>query len=265
MAIDNQIPITGILNRKLSTLTSNNQAGSAGKLNQPLNAVFNRLLSSFRAGPSAMHSGRPTGLTAVDYLTRAMPAQGVNSGQPSSNPAIAQNRGHNSNSESENHIKQSQTEVSAEKHGRAAGAENRPDKPSQLPTHLSETDLIERSVNIAAEKYDLPVNLIKGVIKAESNFDADVISSAGAQGLMQLMPGTAKELGVSDPFDIEQNIDGGAHYLRKMLDTFDGNVRQALAAYNAGPGTVKKYDGNVPYQETRQYVKRVLRFSQRYA
>ncbi len=75
------------------------------------------------------------------------------------------------------------------------------------------------------------------------------------------MPATAEELGVTDSFDINQNIDGGAKYLRQMLDRFGGNVRKALAAYNAGPGTVIKYNGRVPYPETRQYVNRVLRFS----
>src|SRR5210317_1682982 len=104
MAIDNQIPMTDILNRKLTALTSNKQAGSAGKLNQPLNAVFNRLLSSFRAGSSTLKSGRPTGLTAVDYLARAIPAPGfhkINSELASSNPAMTQNLGYGSDSESE--------------------------------------------------------------------------------------------------------------------------------------------------------------------
>jgi soluble lytic murein transglycosylase-like protein len=78
---------------------------------------------------------------------------------------------------------------------------------------------------------------------------------------MQLMPATAKDMGVTDLFDIEQNIDGGAKYLRQMLDRFGGNIRKALAAYNAGPATVIKYNGRVPYPETRQYVQRVLRFS----
>jgi soluble lytic murein transglycosylase-like protein len=104
--------------------------------------------------------------------------------------------------------------------------------------------------------------LIKGVIRAESNFQVDAVSRAGAQGLMQLMPGTAKELSVTRPFDIDQNIDGGTRYLRKMLDSFGGDVKLALAAYNAGPGTVRKYAGNVPYQETTQYINRVLRFSE---
>ncbi len=72
------------------------------------------------------------------------------------------------------------------------------------------------------------------------------------------MPGTAEELGVSDPFDVDQNIDGGAHYLRRMMDMFDGNLKQALSAYNAGPGTVIKYKGDVPYRETRAYVRKVI-------
>ena len=126
--------------------------------------------------------------------------------------------------------------------------------------------MIESCIHKAAQKYNLPANLLRGVIRAESNFQVKAVSHAGAQGLMQLMPGTAKELGVDNPFDIEQNIDGGARYLRKMLDSFGGDIKVALAAYNAGPGTVEKYGGNVPpYQETKQYIDRVLRFSKKMA
>jgi hypothetical protein len=120
---------------------------------------------------------------------------------------------------------------------------------------------ILKSIDKAAAKYRLPPSLLRGVVKAESDFQVHAVSSAGAQGLMQLMPGTAKELGVTDPFDIDQSIDGGARYLRKMLDMFGGDVKKALAAYNAGPGTVKRYDGKVPYKETIHYVQRVLKFS----
>ncbi|MBW2410820.1 MAG: lytic transglycosylase domain-containing protein [Deltaproteobacteria bacterium] len=143
----------------------------------------------------------------------------------------------------------------------------RPNEPvsQSNPVHSSENDIIERSILQAAQKYNLPPALIKAVIKAESNFDPGAVSSAGAQGLMQLMPATAEELGVKNSFDIEQNIDGGSHYLRKMLDKFGGNTKLALAAYNAGPGTVEKYHGNVPYPETRNYVKRVMRFSAKFA
>ena len=142
---------------------------------------------------------------------------------------------------------------------------NRPEGRGNQPQSriaLSEPNIIEKSITQAAAKYNLPCKLIKAVIKAESNFDAKAISSAGAQGLMQLMPATAEELGVKNPFDIAQNVDGGSRYLRKMLDRFNGEVKLALAAYNAGPGTVEKYDGNVPYRETQNYVKRVLRFSE---
>jgi soluble lytic murein transglycosylase-like protein len=128
----------------------------------------------------------------------------------------------------------------------------------------SEPSMIEKSITKAAAKYGLPPGLIKAVIRAESNFDANAVSTAGAQGLMQLMPATAEELGVQNSFDIDQNVDGGSRYLREMLDRFNGDVKLALAAYNAGPGTVEKYDGDVPYRETRNYVKRVMRFSSKY-
>jgi soluble lytic murein transglycosylase-like protein len=117
---------------------------------------------------------------------------------------------------------------------------------------------IQNSIQAAARKHNLPPKLIRSVIHAESNFRADAVSPAGAQGLMQLMPATARELGVTDPFDVAQNIDGGARYLRQMLDRFDGDLKLALAAYNAGPGTVQRYNGDVPYRETRDYVRRVL-------
>ena len=132
-----------------------------------------------------------------------------------------------------------------------------PDTVATAP--LDGKALIADSIKNAARRYNLPEKLIASVIQAESNFQVDAVSPAGAQGLMQLMPATAKELGVDDPFDVRQNIDGGAGYLRRMLDRFGGDVRLALAAYNAGPGTVEKYNGNVPYRETQNYIERVLK------
>lgn len=117
---------------------------------------------------------------------------------------------------------------------------------------------IRQSIRNAATKYAISEKLIQSVIQAESNYRPDAVSPAGAQGLMQLMPATARELGVNDPFDVDQNIDGGARYLRKMMDRFGGDIKLALAAYNAGPGTVQRYNGNVPYQETQTYIQRVL-------
>jgi soluble lytic murein transglycosylase-like protein len=118
---------------------------------------------------------------------------------------------------------------------------------------------VEESIQRAAARYYLSPELIRSVIRAESNFHVDAVSPAGAKGLMQLMPETAKELGVTNVFDVQQNIDGGARYLRQMLDRFGGDTKRALAAYNAGPGAVEQFNGNVPYAETRHYVKRVMR------
>jgi soluble lytic murein transglycosylase-like protein len=112
----------------------------------------------------------------------------------------------------------------------------------------------------AAKTYNVPEKLIASVMKQESNFNASAVSSAGASGLMQLMPSTARFLGVNDTLDPEQSIMGGAKYLRQMLDQFDNNVETALAAYNAGPGNVKKYGGIPPFKETQNYVKNILNY-----
>ena len=113
-------------------------------------------------------------------------------------------------------------------------------------------------------KYRLDPPLIKAVIRAESAWNPRAISRAGAQGLMQLMPGTSKDMDVDDPFDPAQNIEAGTRYLRSMLDKFNGDLVIALAAYNAGPRAVEKYGGVPPYGETRRYIKRVQRYYRGY-
>lgn len=113
----------------------------------------------------------------------------------------------------------------------------------------------------AANRYGVPLNLLKAVAKTESNYNPNAVSRCGAQGVMQLMPSTAKGLGVEDPLDAEQNIMGGAKYLSQKLNMYDGNVELALASYNAGSGNVAKYGGVPPFKETQNYIKRVLSYA----
>jgi soluble lytic murein transglycosylase-like protein len=137
--------------------------------------------------------------------------------------------------------------------------------PKSLEPFRVRAKKFDHFINWAARSFELEPALIKAVIHAESAFDHNATSHAGAQGLMQLMPATGRSHGVTNPYNPHQNIMGGSKHLRYLMDKYDGNLELVLAAYNAGEVPVRKYNGIPPYKETQQYVKRVIKFYQRYS
>jgi soluble lytic murein transglycosylase-like protein len=248
------------------------------EIQTPSHSEFNGILSTFKKPSSQSEPKTMKGLSVADY--RSHPASSPYTQPARRLPATAKAPDPDSSvyKEASEYLLGPETpkiqpplssETGADDHAQnnspssLSNFPNTPFQPSgrgvaQIRSSAATSPKIEKAIQEAAAQYQLSPKLIKGVIKAESNYDANAVSPAGAQGLMQLMPGTARDLGVNNPFDIKQNIDGGVRYLRKMMDMFGGNVRKALSAYNAGPETVKRYNGNVPYSETRQYVDRVI-------
>jgi hypothetical protein len=135
--------------------------------------------------------------------------------------------------------------------------------PSSAPGPVATTGVTSRSIEEliadAARKYALPISLVRAVAQAESAMNTRAVSHKGASGVMQLMPGTAKDLGVRDVFDAAENIEAGVRLLRQHLEKYDGRVAEALAAYNAGPGAVARHGGVPPYRETRGYIRKIVR------
>lgn len=253
------------------------------KETQTASTDFNGILSAFKKPTRQNEQNTSKGLTAAEYRQRPVAYSYTRpSQQPSTDNASKQTNAsdiQSTNNEtpetkktSDGSNKQAVYSTASElsrmnqyktlsglNDSRIVRSQATPRNASYRTGDTSQT--IEKAVQDAADQYQISPKLIKSVIKAESNFDANAVSPAGAQGLMQLMPGTAKDMGVKNPFDIKQNIDGGSRYLKKMLDMFNGNVKQALSAYNAGPETVKRYNGNVPYKETRQYIDRIMDYT----
>lgn len=147
-------------------------------------------------------------------------------------------------------------------------SKNSDDFQKVLNSKMEQSNQTAKDINGLIEHYSekngLDEDFVKALIKQESSFKPDATSNAGAMGLMQLMPATAKGLGVENAYDAEQNIAGGTKYLKNLLSQYGGNKEMALAAYNAGPATVAKYKGIPPYMETQNYVKNVLSTYEKY-
>lgn len=156
----------------------------------------------------------------------------------------------------------------ARKQARRARSQHRRDSTSKDESAAGgrpvDRNRFDDLIREAAESYDVPFAFIKAVIRVESDFQAEVISPAGAMGLMQLMPSTARQMNVSDPFDPRQNIFGGTKLIRQLIDRYNGDINLILSAYNAGGGAVAKY-GGIPYSQTREYVASVYRWYQYYS
>lgn len=193
-----------------------------------------------------------TGLSVRDYINRRIDA--------TASRVVIRSKGHPNPS---GDAPVQKTKASYDKSAIPSAQENTVSTTPQAISPKAERRSIQHAIQRAAKKYNVPSDLIQSVIRCESNFQPDALSHAGAQGLMQLMPATANDLGVTDPYDIQQNIDGGTRYLRQMLDRFEGDIKNALAAYNAGPGTVSRYGGVPPYRETQAYVEKVMRYAAR--
>lgn len=210
--------------------------------------------------PNLTNSDLPVNLPTSfnDVLKSSMP-QTVNFGNLLLNPKIKQVNAKLLNQNEITNINDVYDEIETLQN---ANINNTVAQVSSVNTTKNQTEKsasqLQNIISQVCEKHGVDEKLVNALIKQESNFNPKARSKAGAMGLMQLMPMTAKAMGVKDPYNTVQNVEGGVKYLKSMLDKYNGNVILALAAYNAGPTAVDKYSGVPPYKETQNYVKKVL-------
>lgn len=269
---------------QLQALQNTNSYGTSSATASPTSDLFSQMLSQLTSSSSSSGATQMLGLTNAlsnnnnaSYLMQLL-GSGVFSGSPS---GFDQLLGDNSSSTATNYSQilnslnnasgSANTNNSLYYNGSSpvytpasvlknyANSYNNVSSSTQAgPTSVSSNMNYDAIIKKAAATYDLPEKMIKSVIKQESGFNNHATSSAGAGGLMQLMPSTAKYLGVSNVYDAEQNIMGGTKYLKQLYNQFNGNFNLMLAAYNAGPGNVKKYGGIPPFKETQNYVNNIM-------